>query len=117
VRRLVAIAVALLACGPSPGQSCQDDGICGDELVCLKPAAAVNGICSFPFLGAGARCLSNAECAAGLFCSNDLSTGTRQFAGTCQPLQGPDAPCSRTADCQPPLECADAGDGRLGSCR
>jgi hypothetical protein len=117
VKWQVAVALLAFACGPSPGQHCSDDAVCGDELVCLKPAGAANGICTFPFLGPGARCLSNGECAAGLFCSNDLSTATRQFAGTCEPLQGPNAPCSRTADCSPPLVCEDAADGQLGSCQ
>jgi hypothetical protein len=115
--RLLAAGLLLCACGPSPGRSCSSDAVCGEELVCLKPAGAANGICSFPFAGPGARCLSNGDCAPSLFCSNDLSTGTRQFAGACQAVQGQGASCYRNANCGPPLVCRDAVDGGLGTCR
>jgi Dickkopf-like protein len=110
------MTLLLWSCGPSVGQTCSDDRACGDELVCQKPAGAANGICSFPFSGPGDRCLSNGDCGAGLFCSNDLSSGTRQFAGICQPLQGSDGSCFRNANCQPPLVCRNAADGHLGTC-
>jgi hypothetical protein len=116
VNRLLLLGVLLCACGQRPGDPCSDDSACGGDLVCLKPPSASNGVCSFPFSGAGARCLSSDDCASGLFCSNDLSTGTRQFDGTCQPAQGSGAPCLRNPDCQAPLECNDAVDGHLGTC-
>jgi hypothetical protein len=112
----VALALLLCACGPSPGQPCGNDAVCGDELVCQKPSGAANGICSFRLSEANARCLSNGDCAPGLFCSNDLSTGTRQFAGVCQPRQGAGSRCLRGANCQPPLSCRNAGNGQLGTC-
>lgn len=117
MRGPLTVALLLGACGPGPGSFCADDAACGNQMVCQKPPGSANGICSFPYSGAGERCSSNGDCAAGLFCSNDLSTGTRQFAGACQPLQGQDAPCLRTANCQPPLTCQGVRDGQLGACR
>lgn len=115
--RLAAIALLLCGCGPSPGHSCGGDPDCGDDLVCLKPSGAGNGVCSFAFSEAGARCLSNGDCASDLFCSNDLSSETRMFAGVCQPLQGLDGACSRSANCRPPLVCTGAAQGQLGTCQ
>ena len=110
-------ALFFCACGPSVGQPCQDDATCGDALVCQKPAGAANGVCSFRYSGPGERCLGNGDCAAGLFCSNDLSTDIRQFAGVCQAQQGEGAPCLRSIDCAPPLACGGQEDDRLGTCR
>ncbi len=115
--RRFAAALLLCACGASPGRHCSEDSACGDELICLKPAGGANGICTFRFAGQGDRCLSGGDCGPGLFCSNDLSTGTRQFSGACRPLQGEGAPCLKSSNCQPPLQCDGAGAESLGSCR
>jgi hypothetical protein len=118
IRALVAsLLVAGTACGARPGDACSDDGACDSpDLVCMKPAAdAGTGVCTFTFQGLGARCLSNADCAPGTFCSNDLSAGDRQFAGQCTAQQGAGSPCFRNADCASPLRCG-GSDGGLGTC-
>ncbi|HYR19580.1 MAG TPA: hypothetical protein VEQ15_08820 [Myxococcales bacterium] len=116
MKRLLCVAVLLCACGARPGDPCGDDSGCGGGLVCLKGTAAETGVCSFSFSGPGERCLSGGDCKSGLFCSNDLSIGTRQFAGECRAAQDRGGPCSRDSNCLAPLRCQGARDGQLGSC-
>jgi len=116
VRRLALVALALAACGVRPGDACNDDAACSPDLVCMKPAGASSGICSFAPLTPGFRCLSSADCAAGLFCTNDLSVGEKEFSGSCQPAQGAGSPCFRNGNCASPLKCIGVDSGALGIC-
>jgi hypothetical protein len=104
------LAMALnVACGHSPGESCEKDSDCSSSLVCTFPQVegtpAERGICTPKLAEEGAYCSANAWCASGLFCSNDLPSERSKPDGVCIPRLAERDRCFRDADCQPGLKC------------
>lgn len=107
------------ACAPAPGDPCDDQSGCGDDLVCSRPTVdgvpAPRGVCAPPRTGPDGLCAATAECAPGLFCSNDLPSEVRRRHGRCIPVQAEGQPCFRPENCGPGLTCAKDGT-EIGRC-
>ena len=110
---IAALALALAGCSRM-GETCDGDGDCGD-LVCHRAEGAEEGVCGYARLGRGEVCATNAECAAELFCSNDLPSETAQRFGRCVDLQTEGEPCFRDENCAAGLLCL--ADGETGACQ
>jgi hypothetical protein len=108
-----------LACS-SPGDRCTSDTDCGGNLVCMKlevdGGLSSTGICTHAAAGLNGYCRSIADCANGLFCSNELPSPTKQRDGRCIPLGMEGEICADSANCQSPLECELTTDLN-GTCR
>jgi hypothetical protein len=118
VTRALVLAILLAGCS-RVGEPCDADGDCGIDLVChrteLPDGNAGDGVCGYARLARGEVCAVSAECADGLFCSNDLPSETAQRFGRCVELQPEGEPCFRDENCAAGLICQ--ADGATGTCQ
>lgn len=114
---LALIVAALVGCQAAPGTVCRNDSDCGEGRVCGRPridgAVAEEGVCTYARLPEGELCMTTAECASGLFCSNDRPAEKKQRFGACIPTLGAGETCYRDQNCSDGLVCKAAGDTKI----
>lgn len=116
------VLVAAIGCDERVGTVCGEDRDCGGDLVCARAPAEpdggepAQGVCTHARRARGAECNTTAECAPGLFCSNDLPAAEKQRHGSCIDVQPADFACFRDENCADGLVCVKPDGAESGQC-